>query len=530
MVIQNFFLRKVGKKFKYPMLQQHQVPAAPWTQNDVNLARATRQLPGAAPPVIAAPVIAAPVIAAPVIAAPVIAAPVVAAPVIAAPLAAHPAALPVQPYPCSFWPNRPWHADPEDASIGPKITIEAIKDDVFEESPRADWMATKPFFWPIQDEQNWENKRFLGAGASGCAGLWCQSDAQGNISRRMVIKEARPDKIQWRDLCFWRDQLPCEIHMHQLVDNGRVVSDSDDEPAGSDHETLVRHHGYRLMMTQRRYRIFFDYYEGGNLWQALEKHCSRMKNTFYTQGEEPGLDHDWDEEFGCYRDSKAVPGEAGLCVKIPEGLIWRIASSLVQACQILHFGQVSIGRVQNTTPEWKPIKHCDIRLDNIFIKPADEENEMQEHQFVVNDAAESAGVVPLDEKTDVWQIGAVLYSLLSNGFFPPLGQGPYRFVEKIDATVPFALEHGELRTIVDPEDDPWNDMRFFPTFKRYSEDLKRLAFECLAWHSSERPTLLEMGNRIDDFLTTHPNVANDRNMESLEVVRDLEFAIGQPMN
>jgi len=29
---------------------------------------------------------------------------------------------------------------------------------------------------------------------------------------------------------------------------------------------------------------------------------------------------------------------------------------------------------------------------------------MQEHQFVVNDAAESAGVVPLDEKTDVWQM------------------------------------------------------------------------------------------------------------------------------
>jgi len=157
MVIQNFFLRKVGKKFKYPMQQQHQVPAAPWTQNDVNLARATGQLPGVATPVIAAPLAAHP--------------------------AAHPAASPVQPYPCSFWPNRPWHADSEDASIGPEITIEAIKDDVFEESPRADWMATKPFFWPIQDEQNWENKRFLGAGAYGCAGLWCQSDAQGNISR-----------------------------------------------------------------------------------------------------------------------------------------------------------------------------------------------------------------------------------------------------------------------------------------------------------------------------------------------------------
>ena len=73
-------------------------------------------------------------------------------------------------------------------------------------------------------------------------------------------------------------------------------------------------------------------------------------------------------------------------------------------------------------------------------------------------------------------------------------------------------------------------MDFFPTFKRYSEDLKRLALECLTRQSNERPTLLETRNRIDDFLTTHPDVANDRNMESLEVVRDLEFAIGKPMN
>jgi len=52
-----------------------------------------------------------------------------------------------------------------------------------EDNARLEWVTTKPFFWPIRDEQNWENKRFLGAGAYGCAGLWCQSDAQGNISR-----------------------------------------------------------------------------------------------------------------------------------------------------------------------------------------------------------------------------------------------------------------------------------------------------------------------------------------------------------
>jgi len=192
----------------------------------------------------------------------------------------------------------------------------------------------------------------------------------------MVIKEARLDKSHWRDPCLWREQLPCEIRMHQLVDDGRVVSDNADEPADSAYKTLVRHHGYRLMMTQRRYRIFFDYYEGGDLWHALEKHCSRLNKIVYTyQGDQPWLDTEWDEDFRCYRNSEGESGEAGLLAKIPEGLILRIASSLVQACQILHFGQVSQGGVQNTTPEWKPIKHCDIRLDNIFIKPAAQENE-----------------------------------------------------------------------------------------------------------------------------------------------------------
>ncbi|KAA8621643.1 hypothetical protein PtrSN002B_011411 [Pyrenophora tritici-repentis] len=80
-------------------------------------------------------------------------------------------------------------------------------------------------------------------------------------------------------------------------------------------------------------------------------------------------------------------GDGELPELLPEGLIWRIASSLVTACQILHYGQASQGEVQHTTPGWKPIKHNDIKINNIFMKPAVQEGEFP--TFVLSDFGES---------------------------------------------------------------------------------------------------------------------------------------------
>ncbi|KAI1685419.1 hypothetical protein KJE20_05703 [Pyrenophora tritici-repentis] len=121
-------------------------------------------------------------------------------------------------------------------------------------------------------------------------------------------------------------------------------------------------------------------------------------------------------------------GDGELPELLPEGLIWRIASSLVTACQILHYGQASQGEVQHTTPGWKPIKHNDIKINNIFMKPAVQEGEFP--TFVLSDFGESftdlAGTEDVksdnpDEYTldaDIALLPPEIYSLkLGHGYF-----------------------------------------------------------------------------------------------------------------
>lgn len=119
--------------------------------------------------------------------------------------------------------------------------------------------------------------------------------------------------------------------------------------------------------------------------------------------------------------------------------------------------------------------------------------------------------------------------MLSNGFFPGPDGGPCRGAPGYDAMAPtIAGKYGDLGSTVNPEEDPWEDMGYFPTFIRYRDELKRLAMECLTWKPNERPTLTDVRTSIDNFLITHPDIADDRNIESLVVGREEEFGIGDP--
>lgn len=111
----------------------------------------------------------------------------------------------------------------------------------------------------------------------------------------MMVKEACSTTRRWRDLIHWRGKLPREIRMHQLIDaNFRDAS-------SPDHEHLIEHYGYRLMMEQQRYRIFLKYYEGTDLEVAFRDHCSTMELRHHanaqSSGDAPGWE--WDEEFHC---------------------------------------------------------------------------------------------------------------------------------------------------------------------------------------------------------------------------------------
>jgi hypothetical protein len=81
----------------------------------------------------------------------------------------------------------------------------------------------------------------------------------------MVIKETAPSAREWRDPRNWRDRLPREVKIHQLVEERRAV-----RPAMLRH--IVRYRAHRLMMRKRKYRLFLDFHAGGDLYKAMEDH------------------------------------------------------------------------------------------------------------------------------------------------------------------------------------------------------------------------------------------------------------------
>ncbi|RMZ70666.1 NEK kinase [Pyrenophora seminiperda CCB06] len=574
-IMRDEYKNKVGKKKTYPLYRPDLVPVNPWNQDDAISAKNNRRLP--LPRNIMSIVRLLPTPLTPAVSP--------SPPPPPTPPPAPPPPLPARPrnaYPFDFWPDTPWDADPEgDASLGEPL--KHIKEDA---ATRRLWRNTRPMMWPDQNEDDWENRRYLGAGTFGFAGLWCQQDETDTIIKQMVVKESRPRKDTWRDPLMWRGQLPREIKMHQLVDRSRTAAGE-----GTDHNTLIEHQGYRLMMNQQRYRIFLNYYEGSDLSKALIKHFRTTYNWYHKSlpghrkwvsnrsegsesssndsedGEESSSDEtenseesnssglEWDAKYYCFRKAPTGGGQAELPELLPQGVIWKITSSLVKACQILHYGQVSQNGVQDTTPGWNPIKHNDIKLNNIFVHPAMKEDEYP--TFVLSDLGESftdldtnAGGItdnplqytfddidtrypPVSDKIVLIfnqdrtnTSGRVMYDLLANGTFHCAA--PRRFLPP-NKTIACSGSNNSprnlARRILGGHFLPAEE---FPTFLRYPDELKNLTASCLTWESAHRPSLLEMRRVIDAYLTSHPDIANDRSLGPMRVRQERKFRIGKP--
>lgn len=168
----------------------------------------------------------------------------------------------------------------------------------------------------------------------------------------IVIKECRPDKERWRDPIEWRDQKPREIRMHQLIDDNRQAT------GGVGHENIIQCEGYRLMMNQRRYRLFLPLYQGKDLHSSLESHFQRTYAEYNLRSSGSSTFHE------CQENHSELPEI------LSERLILEILLALVAACQIMRYGQPSQQGRQELKPGWKPINHCDLKMNNIFVEPS----------------------------------------------------------------------------------------------------------------------------------------------------------------
>lgn len=167
----------------------------------------------------------------------------------------------------------------------------------------------------------------------------------------MVVKDCQIQSDQYSNATHWRDRLPREIALHRRIDRKRKRDNTPD--AGFEH--LVEHRRYRLMMRKRRYRLYLEYYAGGDLGGPVAP-----------------VYHEWSyQQISDESLFIAQPSELLELPVLPEGLMWYVIRALVKAYLILHHGTSSQDAVDS---DWKPITHLDLKIDNVFIKTAPEQN------------------------------------------------------------------------------------------------------------------------------------------------------------
>jgi hypothetical protein len=96
------------------------------------------------------------------------------------------------------------------------------------------------------------------------------------------------------------------------------------------------------MMRLRKYRMYLDFYEGGDLRKAMATHSANWEDGSNYTG-------NW----------------------LPEAFVWYVMKSLATACLVLQNGTTTDERVEG----WRPITHLDIQLPNVLLDITDPVNE-----------------------------------------------------------------------------------------------------------------------------------------------------------
>jgi len=160
--------------------------------------------------------------------------------------------------------------------------------------------------------------------------------------------------LAWTSPKTWRDRLPISVAVQERIRNeGRPKS-------------IHGYRGYRLNMTQKRFRIYNDMCKYGDLTRAMR----RYSRPWY--------------------DRARTPEEArteDLPDTIPERFIWHVFRALLKANLFLKRGK---GRPNS---RWKEIFHLDLGPQNVFLaqRPLMENDEDSEESDGDNDTAYDNG-------------------------------------------------------------------------------------------------------------------------------------------
>jgi hypothetical protein len=119
----------------------------------------------------------------------------------------------------------------------------------------------------------------------------------------------------------------------------------------------------------------------------------------------------------------------------------------------------------------------------------------------------------LNEKTDIWSIGALIWYLITNRSVT----GPQRelhFPEDMPQNVNVGeVDHGRLD---EPGARPFEGLGF-PALSKYSQELESLVTRRLSWEQEHRPDLITLRAGTDVYLVSHPTVRDGRDFGPLRM-------------
>jgi len=174
----------------------------------------------------------------------------------------------------------------------------------------------------------------------------------------MVIKESLESDSFWNPR-EWRDRVPREIKIHQLIEEGR-------NNQGTGFDYLLRFRTYRLIMRKKRARIYLDFLPGGDLGKAFQTYWK-----YYVERKPEDREPEGRNYF--YHPAVASWEEKG--EYLPEEFLWEAFRDLVHGCLAMQQGDV-----RNPQQGWRPLTHLDINYTNVMLH-IDENYDQDQERF-----------------------------------------------------------------------------------------------------------------------------------------------------
>ncbi|KAK4626372.1 hypothetical protein CLAFUW4_04240 [Fulvia fulva] len=351
---------------------------------------------------------------------------------------------------------------------------------------------------PSDEEHRWQAWKSIGEGGNGQAWVWVCFDQDDKIIERTVRKDT-DYSAQWHDIRWWtgedirdyRNRAPLEHTCHERM-------------------TATAQPGHTVRMTSswrpslvdpvtQTHRIYTEWCFLGDLISLIER----------------------------YRQYETEADRV-----IPEPMIWATAEALAYAGLAM-----AKGSEDPTAPpdeDWKPVVHRDLKPDNIFLTsqdkapnaawsttnypkcllgdfgiafqtfPNDHRNPdsyhtegtpsflaPEQHNYINFQTLESMNPHKLGEKTNVWGMGAILWSLvtLKNGPDNPpdwIGRNPEGdMTYRLEDDEAYATGMGNGDNSDDDEEEKSNAWRYTPA-------LRRLIDSCLSHNPDDRPDFASM--------------------------------------